>query len=404
VVASIACCGATAAYAESTAGAIRIRVGFQEGTCAGALVDELVVLEPLGIEAITDADGIVEFTGVDPGTYVVHLAAPCRSGSCWDDVEVTLGQADLFVDLCAPVCGTQVFVSPERGEPGTTVTVEGACQSIHSGGRVDFHLGPIAVASGIGMTGGDYVQTFTVPFVPNGLYTVQAAGGGGALAASGAFEVIGDHAVCAGDCDGDQVVEIAELIRSVGIALGTVGGSSCPVFDDGAEISDLVRAVRAALDGCSPSSLAIPTATPVIDEALCRDCCAGCTDAECVSQCVGRDSCLLLAEVSGVVRDAATGQPIAGAVVTLNGAMVVSAADGTYAIRSQREEICSGLDYLFELTTRASGYATFSEQLYRVPFASPAQRTIELAPIPENPPPSALAMGGVLSLRAGKVY
>jgi len=88
------------AAATSTGGVIRVRVGFDEGACTGALVDESVVLKPAGLEGRTDGEGIVEFSGVEPGTYVVHLASPCQSGSCWDDVEVVLGQADLNVELC----------------------------------------------------------------------------------------------------------------------------------------------------------------------------------------------------------------------------------------------------------------------------------------------------------------
>jgi len=386
------------AAATSTGGVVRVRVGFQEGTCTGAVVDASVVLKPIGIEGRTDAEGIVEFTGVEPGAYVVHLASPCQSGSCWDDVEVVLGQADLNVELCAPTCSTQVFLSPESGVPGTTVTVQGACQWIHSGGRADLHLGPAVVGSVMGETAGDFQQTFTVPYLPPGFYTVEAADG------VGTFEVTGDHAVCAGDCDGNLVVEIAELIRSVGVALGTIDGSMCPVFAEAAAISDLVRAVRAALDGCASPFSPLPTPTPLIDDALCGDCCAGCGDAECVASCVGRDACVLLSEISGVVRDADTGQPIAGAVVTMNDAMSVSSADGTYSIRSRREEVCSGLDYLFVFSARANGYSTLREEFYRVPFDGPAQRTIDLAPIPESPSPSALAMDDAVSLRAGRIF
>ncbi len=386
------------AIATSTGGLIRVRVGFREGACTGGIVDASVVLKPIGLEGRTDGEGIVEFTGVEPGTYVVHLAPPCMSGSCWDDVEVVLGQADLNVELCPPTCGTQVFLSPESGPPGTTVTVQGACQWIHSGGSADLHLGPIVVGSVLGQTGGDFQQTFTVPYVPAGFYTVEAAGG------VGAFEVTGDHLVCAGDCDGSLVVEIAELVRSVGVALGTIDGSMCPVLAEGAAISDLVRAVRAALDGCASPLSALPTPTPLTVEALCGDCCAGCTDAECVASCVGRDACVLLSEISGVVRDADTGRPITGAVVSMNDAMSVSSADGTYSIRSRREEICSGLDYLFVFSARANGYSTVRDEFYRVPFDGPTQRTIDLAPIPESPSPSALAMDGAISLRAGKLF
>ncbi len=58
---------------------------------------------------------------------------------------------------------------------------------------------------------------------------------------------------CAGDCDGDGEVSVAELIRGVRIALGE-SDASCTAFDtdeDGeVTVNELVSAVRAALDGC----------------------------------------------------------------------------------------------------------------------------------------------------------
>ncbi len=59
---------------------------------------------------------------------------------------------------------------------------------------------------------------------------------------------------CPGDCDGDGTVTIAELIRAVNIALGSLPLSACPAADvagDGqVSISDLISAVNASLDGC----------------------------------------------------------------------------------------------------------------------------------------------------------
>jgi hypothetical protein len=62
-------------------------------------------------------------------------------------------------------------------------------------------------------------------------------------------------ASCSGDCDGDGVVSIAELIRGVGIALGETALAVCPAFDrDGSgtvSISELIAAVGNALTGCA---------------------------------------------------------------------------------------------------------------------------------------------------------
>ncbi|MGH7789071.1 MAG: hypothetical protein ACRERC_19530 [Candidatus Binatia bacterium] len=57
---------------------------------------------------------------------------------------------------------------------------------------------------------------------------------------------------CAGDCDGNGVVTIADLLVSVQVALETAAPALCPAFDPGEPVSvaDLLRAVRNALDGC----------------------------------------------------------------------------------------------------------------------------------------------------------
>ncbi|HSP97883.1 MAG TPA: hypothetical protein VL049_11645 [Candidatus Dormibacteraeota bacterium] len=81
---------------------------------------------------------------------------------------------------------------------------------------------------------------------------------------------------CPGDCNGDGAVSIDELVRGVGIALGSTGLGSCPAFDSGADgtvsIDELIAAVNAALGGCAnvtptateplPEDTATPTATP----------------------------------------------------------------------------------------------------------------------------------------------
>lgn len=72
---------------------------------------------------------------------------------------------------------------------------------------------------------------------------------------------------CPGDCDGSGTVTVAELIRAVEIGLGTLSGAACrPADRDGdgrVGIDDVVAAVRAAQDGCSPPPSATPTATAI---------------------------------------------------------------------------------------------------------------------------------------------
>ena len=62
---------------------------------------------------------------------------------------------------------------------------------------------------------------------------------------------------CPGDCSGDSVISIDELVIAVAIALGDQTVDTCRNADrngDGlVDISELLRAVGAALDGCELS-------------------------------------------------------------------------------------------------------------------------------------------------------
>lgn len=59
---------------------------------------------------------------------------------------------------------------------------------------------------------------------------------------------------CVGDCDGDNRVAIAELVRGVAINLGMQSVDDCPAMDvngDGrVAVNELIAAVRTALEGC----------------------------------------------------------------------------------------------------------------------------------------------------------
>jgi hypothetical protein len=87
-------------------------------------------------------------------------------------------------------------------------------------------------------------------------------------------------AVCVGDCNGDGRVSVEEIVRGVGIVLGTTPIGSCERLDrDGngtVTIDELVAAVGFALRGCpatpvaasaSPTPVMSPTATRVVPSA-----------------------------------------------------------------------------------------------------------------------------------------
>jgi hypothetical protein len=60
--------------------------------------------------------------------------------------------------------------------------------------------------------------------------------------------------MCPGDCNGNFVVSVDELVLGVDIALGLAPLTDCPRLDandDGeAGIDDVVAAVGSAIDGC----------------------------------------------------------------------------------------------------------------------------------------------------------
>jgi hypothetical protein len=76
---------------------------------------------------------------------------------------------------------------------------------------------------------------------------------------------------CNGDCNGDEQVTVDEITVIVNIVLGNLPISSCPIFSQPPDVTDIVLAVNAALMGCpqptpTPSATAtpFPTLTPVV--------------------------------------------------------------------------------------------------------------------------------------------
>jgi hypothetical protein len=68
---------------------------------------------------------------------------------------------------------------------------------------------------------------------------------------------------CRGDCGGDGMVTVDELVLAVNIALGLASIGECNAFAGGPmTISDLLQAVSNTISGCSPGRTATPTPTP----------------------------------------------------------------------------------------------------------------------------------------------
>src|SRR6185369_6552599 len=69
---------------------------------------------------------------------------------------------------------------------------------------------------------------------------------------------------CVGDCNGDRMVVVNELILGVNIALGLRPVATCPALANalgGVDVAQLVSAVNRALDGCGPAATQSATAT-----------------------------------------------------------------------------------------------------------------------------------------------
>ena len=70
---------------------------------------------------------------------------------------------------------------------------------------------------------------------------------------------------CPGDCDGNGVVQVDEMVRGVRIALGDAALSECSAMDANADshvtVDELVQAVASLLDGCPADRLAFVALT-----------------------------------------------------------------------------------------------------------------------------------------------
>lgn len=71
---------------------------------------------------------------------------------------------------------------------------------------------------------------------------------------------------CGGDCNGNGVVTVEELVRMVNIALDRAEVSTCRAGDQNGDgkitVDEIVAAVRALLENCSPTATPTPTSTP----------------------------------------------------------------------------------------------------------------------------------------------
>lgn len=79
-----------------------------------------------------------------------------------------------------------------------------------------------------------------------------------ATGSEGSVTVTQPALACAGDCDADGMVTVADLVRGVTLSLGTAAVDTCIAFDrdgDGTVVvNELILGVNAALSGCLPDA------------------------------------------------------------------------------------------------------------------------------------------------------
>jgi hypothetical protein len=217
----------------------------------------MVTLEPGGRSVVLPGRSVeppswddFAFDGVADGDYEIHVSATCPI-SVYPPAAVSVHGEDASVYVDYDPCPPTILVEPHRGPPGSAVTIDGRCYYIHSGtlGRVYFDGELVGELRG-DTVGGYHIEIQVPDAASAGIHLVEVRTPSGQAIGSGTFLID----VCAGDCNGDLVVTISELIASVRAALAPGSVPPCAAIDltgDGmVSIDELVSAVAGALNGC----------------------------------------------------------------------------------------------------------------------------------------------------------
>jgi len=147
-------------------------------------------------------------------------------------------------------CPRDLTLTPSAAPPGSDVMVSGRCNLLHSGRRGDVYFDGTKVDVVTGDTLGNYNGTLTVPSdAAVGAHVVHILSPREIAAAP--FEVT----PCMGDCNGDAMVGVDDLMQVVNIAFGDAPVGSCPSADANGDgvltIDELLGAVQRGLHGCA---------------------------------------------------------------------------------------------------------------------------------------------------------
>ena len=195
--------------------------------------------------------------GIADNFTVVVENAQCTNRSRCLCADTTAGQTvDNFVNLV--VYGPKTL--PEQGPvqipvlpSGTLVTLNMRLASTASG-SIPLHVFS-ALAGGAPTP--QFAANLSIGDVAACDVTANSSNQSNVSFTDGTVTVSTGPAACVGDCSGDRMVAINELIIGVNIALGSAPLSSCTAFDANSDgmvsINELITAVNDALNGC-PSS------------------------------------------------------------------------------------------------------------------------------------------------------
>lgn len=212
------------------------------GNCALPAADVQVRLRRAGLTTRSNASGLFHFDEITDDDYIL------RVGRLDLELPVTIAGQDAEVMFCLD-CPELPSLSPEEARPGATVRAEGPeCAALTPTQLLTLYVDETLVASTRTGPLGSFSVDFTVPRdAVAGPHRVRVFTEDTGEIASTQLLV---SQACPGDCDRDGEVAISELLRGVGLALGT-STLPCPAYGSGpVTIDQLVAAVDHALNGC----------------------------------------------------------------------------------------------------------------------------------------------------------
>lgn len=207
------------------------------GAVRGLLSPVAAALSPDdGYLYVVGPGGLVVFRR-DPGSGRLEFVAAQREGVVADDHDT--GPAGVAVDST----GSRVYVTRSNDD---TLVVFGRDLATGSVRYIEEATDGVDGVDGLG-----------------GAYGVVSSSDARFVYVSSQFDdsvAVFRASTCAGDCDGDGIVTVDEIVTAVNIALGAQPGASCGAADVNGDanvtVEELVAAVNAALIGCA----AVPAA------------------------------------------------------------------------------------------------------------------------------------------------